>query len=114
MLDKKMIGTLKTIIKRCDRMEVILENILYDDFCINDDKIELASFNLLQIGEIVGKLDDDLCKKYNKVPWKEMRSMRNRIAHGYDSVNVDIVWQTSKNDCPVLKKYCIEILNNNI
>lgn len=113
MLDKKTIGTLMNIIAKCERIEEILGNISENDFYNNTDKIELASFNLLQIGEIVGQLDESFYKKYNEMPWKQIKGMRNRIAHGYDSINIDIVWHTSKYNCLELKEYCKEILSNN-
>lgn len=113
MLSKKNIGSLKNIVGRCDRIEEILGDISLDEFMINEDKLELVSFNLLQIGEIVGKLDEDFYNKYRKIPWIQIKSMRNRIAHGYDSIDVDIVWQTAKDDCHELKKYCLKILNEN-
>ena len=112
MLDKKTIGTLNNIIIKCERIKEILANITEEEFYKNIDKIELVSFNLLQIGEIVGQLDESFYRKYNEIPWKQIKAMRNRIAHGYDSVNIDIVWNTSKNNCPELKDYCIEILKN--
>ena len=109
MLDKK-IGTFNNIIIKCERIKEILANITEEVFYKNIDKIELVSFNLLQIGEIVGQLDESFYRKYNEIPWKQIKAMRNRIAHGYDSVNIYIVWNTSKYNCPELKDYCIEIL----
>ena len=26
------------------------------------------------------------------VPWRSMRNMRNRMAHGYFDINLDVVW----------------------
>ena len=37
--------------------------------------------------------------------------MRNRIVHRYDTINLEIVWNTSKESIPELKSYCEEILN---
>ena len=28
------------------------------------------------------------------VPWRSMRNMRNRMAHGYFDINLDVVWET--------------------
>ena len=36
--------------------------------------------------------------------------MRNRIVHGYDTINLEIVWNTAIESIPELKKYCNEIL----
>ena len=50
-------------------------------------------------------------KEYNKIPWKQIIGMRNRIVHRYDTINLEIVWNTSKESIPELKSYCEEILN---
>ncbi len=38
------------------------------------------------------------------VPWEEMYLMRNRVSHGYFSVDAGIVWQTLMRDLPVLQR----------
>ena len=39
--------------------------------------------------------------------------MRDRIGHGYDAINVNVVWNTAKNDIKVLHIYVKEILADN-
>ncbi len=39
-----------------------------------------------------------------QVPWRSMRGMRNRIAHGYFDINLDIVWETVQTALPELLK----------
>ena len=36
------------------------------------------------------------------IPWKSMRGMRNRIAHGYYDINLDVVWDTVSTALPEL------------
>ena len=36
--------------------------------------------------------------------------MRNRIVHGYDTINLEIVWNTANESIPELIEYCKEIL----
>ena len=50
--------------------------------------------NLEIIGEAVGKLSPELKAQHSGVPWLEVSGMRNRLIHGYMSVNLDIVWDT--------------------
>ena len=39
-----------------------------------------------------------------QVPWRSMRGMRNRIAHGYFAINLDVVWDTVQMALPELLK----------
>lgn len=37
-----------------------------------------------------------------QIPWRNMRGMRNRIAHGYFDINLDVVWDTVQFALPQL------------
>ena len=37
-----------------------------------------------------------------EIPWRNMRGMRNRIAHGYFDINLDMVWDTAQSALPDL------------
>ena len=45
----------------------------------------------------------DFFEKYNSVDWKEAVRMRNRIIHGYEDIDLEIVWNTIKTDFPKLR-----------
>jgi uncharacterized protein with HEPN domain len=44
----------------------------------------------------------EFANKHPEVPWRSMRGMRNRIAHGYFEINLDIVWETVQTALPEL------------
>jgi uncharacterized protein with HEPN domain len=61
--------------------------------------------NLLIIGEAAGRIMDRYpayAADHPDVPWKAMRGMRNRLAHGYFDINLDIVWETALSAIPSL------------
>ena len=61
--------------------------------------------NLLMIGEITTRLMEehrDFIDDFPDVPWQKIRGMRNRIAHGYMSINLDTVWDTVHGAIPDL------------
>jgi uncharacterized protein with HEPN domain len=71
-----------------------------NDF-LSDDLIQDAVIrNLEIIGEAVSKLGGDLKTQYSHIPWREISGMRNRLIHGYFSVNLRIVWDTVNNVLP--------------
>ena len=110
MLEVKDKGILLQIIKRCNRVIEKVSSISETDFSLNDDIKEVICFNLFQIGELANGLSVEFLKEYNKIPWKQIIGMRNRIVHGYDTINLEIVWNTAIESIPDLKKYCNEIL----
>ena len=53
--------------------------------------------NIIIIGEAATRLLNDypeLVDRYPDVPWRSMRGMRNRMAHGYFDINLNTVWNT--------------------
>ena len=50
--------------------------------------------NLEVIGEAVTKLSAELKAFHADVPWSDIAGMRNRLIHGYMTVNLEIVWDT--------------------
>ncbi len=63
--------------------------------------------NLEIIGEAANKLvryHDEFIKQYSDVPWEDMYWMRNRISHGYFSIDFEIIWKTIEQDLPTLEE----------
>jgi uncharacterized protein with HEPN domain len=50
---------------------------------------------VLQIGELAGSLTDEFKATYNKMPWREIVALRNRTAHAYGTIDLDMLWQLS-------------------
>lgn len=68
-----------------------------------DRMLNLSLVRLLEIiGEAANGISDELKETHSHIPWHQMTSMRNRLIHGYFDVNLDVVWQTVKNDLPSL------------
>jgi uncharacterized protein with HEPN domain len=68
-----------------------------------DRKLNLALVRLLEIiGEAASRFPKQECARYPGVPWSEIVSLRNRLIHGYDTVDFDILWQIVTKDLPVL------------
>lgn len=61
--------------------------------------------SLIIIGEAAAKVMDlhpDVVERLAEIPWRGMRGMRNRIAHGYFDINLDPVWDTIQSALPDL------------
>ena len=61
--------------------------------------------SLVIIGEAATKEMDgytEFTEAHPEVPWRSMRNMRNRMAHGYFDINLDVVWETVQEWLPAL------------
>ncbi|MBX6419689.1 MAG: DUF86 domain-containing protein [Nevskia sp.] len=48
------------------------------------------------------KLHPAFVSSHPGVPWEKMSTMRNRVVHDYFEIDLDIVWNTVKQDLPAL------------
>lgn len=58
--------------------------------------------NFMIIIEAASRISPDVQRRASSVPWPKMRAMRNIIAHGYFAVQLEVVWDTARNDLPAL------------
>jgi uncharacterized protein with HEPN domain len=98
------------ILDAMDKAELVLEGITFEEFEA-DFRINFAVVRALEIiGEAAKRLPTDLRQQYPHVPWRNMAGMRDRIIHGYDSVDLQIVWDVVKVDNPRIKPQIQQIL----
>ena len=76
-----------------------------------DRLLNLALTRLIEIiGEAANRVPESVQMKYPELPWMQMVGARNRLIHGYDSVDFDILWAIVSFDLPVLVKRLKAIL----
>ena len=54
------------------------------------------------IGEAASKVSPEACAATPQVPWRDIVSMRNRLIHGYSTIDPEAVWKTATEDLPTL------------
>ena len=68
-----------------------------------DRMLNLSLAHLLEIvGEAARRVSPEAREAYPVIPWLDISDMRNRLAHGYEDINLDMVWQVLKEDLPPL------------
>jgi uncharacterized protein with HEPN domain len=68
-----------------------------------DRQLNLALVRLLEIiGEAASRIPKEEQARYADISWSEIVSLRNRLIHGYDTVDFDILWQIINQDLPSL------------
>ena len=68
-----------------------------DDFLADKRTQQAVIMSLVIVGEIATKVMDrfpEFADQHAEIPWRSIRGMRNRIAHGYFDINLDVVWDT--------------------
>ena len=76
-----------------------------------DRLLNLALVRLLEIvGEAASRVPQEECTRCPGIPWPEIIGLRNRLVHGYDEVDFDILWEIITRDLPPLIEAIEKIL----
>lgn len=68
-----------------------------------DRILELALSRLVEIvGEAARRVSPERRSQHAEIPWSEIIGLRNRLTHGYDAINLDILWGVVANDLATL------------
>ena len=89
-----------------------------DDFLKSPGGMKTLAANCMlieAIGESVKKIDlktnGILLSQCAEIPWRNIKGMRDHIAHGYFDINVDFIWDVIQNDLTPLK-HAVDYLIN--
>ena len=100
---------------KAPRVSVYLGHILkaierIDRYTADMDEVKFLSNEMVQDAvirniEIIGEASNNIQRaapefaaQHGDIPWLIMYTMRNRVSHGYDKVDLEIVWKTIQGD----------------
>ena len=93
-----------------------VDGLAKDDFLSDKRTQRAVIMSLIIIGEAATKVMEnhvEFTHAHLGVPWRSMRGMRNRIAHGYFDINLDVVWDTVQMALPELLNHLGRIRSDN-
>lgn len=97
-----------------EALELIEEYVIDLDFTswTKDRKtIDAVIRNLEIICEAANHIPHSIQEKYTKIPWLQMKGMRNLLVHEYFGVDIDVLWRTIQEDLPRLKSQIKTIIS---
>lgn len=82
----------------------------YDIFASNSIYQNAVALCVLQIGELTTHFTEEFKNTYNKMPWNQIKALRNVVAHNYGKIDRETLWETLVSDVPALNDYCRQII----
>lgn len=68
------------------------------------DDNRMLSLALTRLMEIIGeagtRVPGEFRALHPDIPWRDICDLRNRLVHGYDAINHDILWKIIRDDLP--------------
>ena len=55
-----------------------------------------------RLGDAAGRVSAPRRQQHPEIPWSQITALRNRLIHGYDTIDLDILWQILTGDLPPL------------
>ena len=75
--------------------------------------MQLALTRLVEIiGEAANRISAETQERYSHVPWSEIIGIRNRMTHGYDTLDLEILFDTVAYDLPDLVAMLDKVLDD--
>ncbi len=105
MTDDRCGDYLRHMREATEQVASYLANMDRDAFFADKRTQQAVIMNLIIIGEAATRLMDDFPEytdRHSGIPWRAMRGMRNRMAHGYFDIDLDLVWETTRTALPQL------------
>ena len=94
---------LQDILDSIRKIDLYLEDHTFESFREDWKTIDAVVRNVEIIGEAANNLTPEFREENQLVPWRKMIDTRNRIIHGYASVDIDIIWAIARNDLDQLE-----------
>jgi uncharacterized protein with HEPN domain len=98
------------ILEAITKIETYIKRASFDTFSKDSKTIDAVVRNFQIIGEAAKHIPEEIRKKYQHVPWKEMAGMRDKLTHEYYGVKLDVVWETLKKRLPEVKAQIKKVL----
>jgi len=112
-MSSRDIEILHKIVRYCEEINEARSRFGDDFKSLQSDTLyrNATSMCILQIGELTSHLTDEFKSTYDKMPWQDIKSMRNIAAHHYGKFDTQKLWETISCDVPELKQYCEDLIN---
>lgn len=101
---------LKKVISEINIGNEMLGNTQLTEFLNNETLKRAISMTIINIGELIKNITEETRNKYPDVPWKAIAGMRDLTAHKYQTLRMEDVYTTAKEEFPTLKQKLENIL----
>ncbi|MBA3315314.1 MAG: DUF86 domain-containing protein [Planctomycetaceae bacterium] len=84
------------------RIMAYASGVSFEEFEADDMRVDAVIRNFGVLGEAARHVPAEVEAAHPAVPWRKMRDMRNVVVHSYHAVTIKTIWDTARDDLPIL------------
>ena len=88
----------------------LLKGISVETFIEDERTTRAVCMTLINIGELVKNLTQELKDAHRNIPWRAISGMRDITAHKYQTLRKEDVYSTCVDDIPVFEKQLLQLM----
>jgi uncharacterized protein with HEPN domain len=94
-------------------LRAIVEGLSATDFAANRILCLAVEKLFINLGEAAFRLGDEATKSSPGIPWRQIIGLRNILAHGYEQVAHEVLFNTVIHDLPAVESTLRQLVNPN-
>jgi len=98
------------IINAINRIQLFAKGLTKDDLRTNEEKQSAILYQIIILGEATKRLSPEFKASHLEIPWQDIAGMRDILAHQYDRININILWDVVQKEAIELKKLITPLL----
>jgi uncharacterized protein with HEPN domain len=105
MIDERIVAHLESMRDAARKAVSLAESMSYDRFLDDPNAQAATAMFLIVVGEAAVKIMQtapSFASSHDGLPWEQMRGLRNRIVHDYETLHVPTIWATARESLPAL------------
>lgn len=104
-------AVLLQIVHAAQAIQAFTSGLDYPAFAADPLRQSAVLYQITIIGEAVKqRLSQSFKDTHPTLPWRAIGSMRNRVVHQYDSIDLVLVWEVVEKDIPALLAALLPLL----